>query len=340
MSDARLHAIRDLIQEDIGRRGLATDPARNLVNAFPGDFAAACRSVAAAPQPAVVVVTGFYIPTAQPPAGETDGPLGALFLARALTALGARVALVTDGFCRAALETGLSACGLAGQVPLLTLPPSEGPWTAFLAKGWPAFVRDSFRATHLVALERVGPSHNEWSIQRQLGFGEGLLKFLHEVPAMHHDRCHTMRGIDITDRMSPAHLLFEAAPTMPGLTTIGIGDGGNEIGMGKIAWDVIRRNVPGGALVACRVATDHLIVCGISNWGAYGLGVGTWVAREQRPPVELFDAGRERALLEKMVLAGPLVDGVLGRPSVSVDGVAFERYAEQLRQMGPLAVGQ
>ncbi len=41
-----------------------------------------------------------------------------------------------------------------------------------------------------------------------------------------------MRGIDITESTSPAHWLFEddGRPT-----TIGIGDGGNEIGMGKIA---------------------------------------------------------------------------------------------------------
>jgi D-glutamate cyclase len=337
MSEAILNDIRDLIQVDIGHRGLRTDPARNLITACAGDFAAACRSLATAEQPAIAVVTGFYIPTAQPPGGETDGPLGAVFLARALTPLGVRVALLTDGFCRAALDAGLRACGLDQQVRVLTLPGPAQPWTTFLAKGWLPFVRETFRPTHLIALERVGPSHTELSLQRQLGAGEALLTFLHEVPPEHRDRCHTMRGLDITDRMSPAHLLFEAATALPGLTTIGIGDGGNEIGMGKVGWDVIRRNVPGGDLVACRVPTDHLIVCGVSNWGAYGLGVGVWVVRGLQPPAELFDVERERQLLQKMVEQGPLVDGMTGLPAVTVDGIPFERYVEPLQKMRRLA---
>ncbi len=84
MSDAVLREIRDLIQVDVNRRGLATDPDANLLNACPDDFAAACRSIAGRPKPSLCVVTGFYIAHADPPCGETDGPLGALFLARRL----------------------------------------------------------------------------------------------------------------------------------------------------------------------------------------------------------------------------------------------------------------
>src|SRR5207247_8577698 len=100
-----LNAIRDLIQQDIGSRGLATDPAENLLTLTASDFASACRGIAGSPrQPSLVVVTGFWIPQGTPPAGETDGPLGALFLARALAPLGFRVVLATDAFCLKALE--------------------------------------------------------------------------------------------------------------------------------------------------------------------------------------------------------------------------------------------
>src|SRR5438876_4830385 len=121
MSDA-LGRIRDIIQEDVGRRGLRKDSASNLITATADDFSGACRSIAEHPEPAVAVVTGFYIPTAQPPAGETDGPLGAVFLARALVSLGIRVVLVSDAFCTRALQAGLAACGLTERVPLITLP--------------------------------------------------------------------------------------------------------------------------------------------------------------------------------------------------------------------------
>ena len=134
--------------------------------------------------------------------------------------------------------------------------------------------------------------------------------------------------------MSPAHLLFEAAKLQPALTTIGIGDGGNEIGMGKIPWDVIRRNIPGGALVACRVPTDYLIVAGVSNWGAYGLAAGIWALRGRPMPEELLDVDQERALLKIMVEGGPLVDGVTGKQTLTVDGLTFEQHAEPLRQFG------
>jgi hypothetical protein len=338
VSAQALRAIRDLIQEDIGKRGLATEPARNLLTACSDDLAAACRSVAAEPKPVVAVVTGFYIPHARPPCGETDGPLGAIFLARALTPLGIKVVLVTDAFCAHALKVALEACGLRSSVPVVTLdplvvPPSGGDGSFCLK----AVLRTE--VTHLIALERVGPSHTLESLQTQLGpegaLGETYLDFLHEVPPEHQDRCHTMRGLDITANMSPAHFLFEArAKQDPRITTIGIGDGGNEIGMGKIPWDIIHRNVPGGGLVACRVPTDHLIVCGISNWGAYGLGAGVRLLRNSSGADDLFDPIKECRILKAMVQQGPLVDGVTGQPTITVDGIAFDRYVEKLRRIG------
>ncbi|MCI0455867.1 MAG: DUF4392 domain-containing protein [Gemmataceae bacterium] len=326
---AALTAMRDLIQQDVGNRGLRTDPRANLLTACSDDFAHACRSIAETEQPALAVVTGFYIPHAQPPCGETDGPLGAVFLARALVPLGVRVALVTDGFCRRALEVGLAQCGLTSEVPVWTLPLSDGdpPLGAGLQtspqRGAP------FPLTHLIALERAGPSHTPASLQAQLGHVPP--EFLHEVPPEHHDRCHTMRGLDITARMNPAHLLFEAVHER--VVTIGIGDGGNEIGMGKMSWEVIRRNIPGGGVVACRVPTDHLIVCGVSNWGAYGLAAGVRLLRGAPPAPELFDMDFERGLLQAMVEGGPLVDGVTGEPTATVDGLSFERYAEPLQRL-------
>jgi hypothetical protein len=337
VKDDILQAIQHIIQEDVGHRGLRTDPEENLVTVTAGDFAAACRSLAETPRASVAVLTGFYIPHAEPPAGETDGPLGALFLARALGPIGIRIALVTDLFCCRALEAGLAACGLTERVPLLTLPPAGHTWDVYLQTDWKSF-SDRLALTHLIALERVGPSHNADSLGSQPGSAPSAVEhYLAEVSPDHHNRCHTMRGRDISAHMSPAHLLVEAAGRQrPAVTTIGIGDGGNEIGMGKIPWAVIHRNVPGGGRVACRVATDHLIVCGVSNWGAYGLAAGVGLLRGHRPEPELFEIGRERELLRIMVEQGPLVDGMTGRPTVSVDGLPFERYAEPLRRLGEI----
>lgn len=338
MSEQVLQQICDVIQEDVGNRGLRTDPNSNLITATLGDFRAACRSLAATANAAVAIVTGFYIPHARPPCGETDGPLGGLFLARAFTRLGIRVILATDAFCIGALRAGLEACELEMHVPLIMLPPSKGLavryWRALMART----AHLPFKPTHLLALERVGPSHTVASVQAQCGGSERTVdEFIREVPPEHHDRCHTMLGLDVTATTSPAHLLFESPPYQtPAIITIGIGDGGNEVGMGKIPWDVIRRNIPGGGLIACRVPTRHLIVAGVSNWGAYGLAAGTALLKGHKLGRALFDVEGERELLRVMIEQGPLVDGVTGQPTLSVDGLPFERYAEPLRRIGEL----
>lgn len=337
-----LERMRDIIQEDVGHRGLRTDPVQNLVNAFPADFEAACRSLADIRDPVVGIVTGFYIPHATPPCGETDGPLGAVFLARALAPLGFRIVLMADAFCTRALEVGLTVCRLANRVAVVALPPDKSivsvlehrvPASGATAlaeplTSWPAF-------THLIALERCGPSHTEVSMQSQPGVDSAPVEwFKNEITAEHYDRCHTMRGRDITAHMAPAHLLFEApAGTARNWTTIGIGDGGNEIGMGKIPWHVVRRNIPNGGLVACRVPTDHLVVCGVSNWGAYGLAAGVRHLRGAKSDRALFDPEREAEILRAMVADGPLVDGVSGKPTATVDGLTFERYGRCLTDL-------
>ena len=88
--------------------------------------------------------------------------------------------------------------------PLLTLPYAVSPTDLSLG--------DLPPLTHLISIERVGPSHTIDSLRRQPGATpQDIAAFEPEVPAAHRDRCHTMKGRDITDQMVPAHLLFEHA---------------------------------------------------------------------------------------------------------------------------------
>jgi hypothetical protein len=289
--DDTLRALRDAIQIDVGNRGLARDPADNLFTACPDDFAAACRSIAEHRAPRVGVVTGFMIPSVDPPTGETDGPPGALFLARVFQQLGIPTVLFSDAAGYDALWAGLEHLGLSTAVPLIDIPKTLDP----------AAVWHSARpVTHLVAVERCGPTAG--------------------------GRNHTMRGRDITDLTSPAHLLFEGPRDY---VTIGIGDGGNEIGMGKVPYATVCRNISNGEVVACRTATDHVIIAGVSNWGAYALAAGVMVLRG-KVDASLFEVDRERELLEKLVERGPLVDGVSGQRTATVDGLVFDEYAMPL----------
>jgi hypothetical protein len=223
-----------------------------------------------------------------------------LFLARAFPHLGIPTVLFSDAAGYQALWAGLEHLELTTAVPLIDLTITLDP----------AVVWHSARpVTHLVAVERCGPTAA--------------------------GRNHTMRGRDITDLTAPAHLLFEGPRDY---LTIGIGDGGNEIGMGKVPFATVCKNIPNGDVVACRTATDYLIVAGVSNWGAYALAAGMMVLRGN-VDTSLFDADRERALLELLVERGPLVDGVSGQRTATVDGLSFEEYVRPVSRIAALLAG-
>lgn len=51
---------------------------------------------------------------------------------------------------------------------------------------------------------------------------------------------------------------------------ISIGDGGNEVGMGKVE-SLVKAHVPNGEKICANTTCDHLLVADTSNYGAYAL---------------------------------------------------------------------
>jgi D-glutamate cyclase-like, C-terminal len=101
---------------------------------------------------------------------------------------------------------------------------------------------------HLVSIERVGPASD--------------------------GRCRNMRGDDIS-AVTPcgvAELWLAALEQRDrfDVTLIAIGDGGNEIGMAMVR-DQVREHIPRGALIACSLGADRLLVTGVSNWAGLAL---------------------------------------------------------------------
>jgi hypothetical protein len=339
MSDKVLRKIQSIIQRDVNNRGLAKDPKHNLLTACKDDFVRACQKLFKLND--VSIVTGFYIPTAR--AAETDGPLGAVLLARCLARLGKYVQLVTDDFgmpaIRIAFEIVRTPQGGADHIapnksrrfPHLVIPHHPIKLRSFDAA--------EFTTTScLIAIERAGPSHTLTSLQKQSRRGAAPVgEFLAQCPRGDWDQYHTMRGHIITDKMSPAHHAFDVSDENGrSYWTIGVGDGGNEIGMGKIPWETIAKNIPNGGLVACRVATDYNIVCGVSNWGAYGLAAGVWHLSRLPLDKDRFSADRERELWEKVLKEAVLVDGVTGQRTLTVDGLSWDDYIEPLREIAAI----
>ena len=124
-----------------------------------GNLAAAAGSIAQRGR-RVIIVTGFCRSSPPGMTAETDGPPGALFLARAAATLGIDPVLVSDRYGLPLLEAGCDHFGLARsaihEMPIEepaaddSLPLSDRWCEAFFSG--PA--RD---ATHLVAIERPGP---------------------------------------------------------------------------------------------------------------------------------------------------------------------------------------
>ena len=144
-----------------------------------------------------------------------------------------------------------------------------------------------------------------------------------------------MRGLDISSYTAPLDELFAAGPW----ETIAVGDGGNEIGMGSLPGELIAQHVEHGETIACVTPACHLIVAGVSNWGAYGLLAALAVLREdwRKQMLDCLDEARDKAVLEATVVRGPAVDGVSRLRAMTVDNLALAIHHKKLREIRALA---
>ena len=143
-----------------------------------------------------------------------------------------------------------------------------------------------------------------------------------------------MRGLDISSFTAPLDDLFIAGPW----ETIAVGDGGNEIGMGSLPRGLIGQHVDHGETIACTTPAQHLIVAGVSNWGAYGL-LGALAAlrpdwRERL--LACLDEEHDKAVLEATVNNGPAVDGVSRLRAMTVDNLELAVHHNKLREIRAL----
>jgi hypothetical protein len=103
-----------------------------------------------------------------------------------------------------------------------------------------------------------------------------------------------------------------------GIPVLAIGDGGNEAGMGLL-YDALAVVMPHYSPCLSRISSTLCLPVDVSNWGAYALA--SVLSAFYRRWVGLNE-GEEGVMLEALLKAGAF-DGVLGAPSLSVDGVAL-----------------
>jgi len=112
---------------------------------------------------------------------------------------------------------------------------------------------------------------------------------------------------------------------------IGIGDGGNEVGMGNYI-DSLAELMPDYAEYLSIVGADVSIPADVSNWGAYAvvaalsLYVGTWLGHSEDDEMNMSGA----------LLRAGAVDGIRKTPSASVDGFDLAKQLEILAALRDL----
>lgn len=130
---------------------------------------------------------------------------------------------------------------------------------------------------------------------------------------------YNMRGESISEYTA----CFDSFINLCECPTIGIGDGGNEIGMGNVAAALRDLNIV-PAVTTC----DELIVADVSNWGAYGLisFLSLWTRRDLLAEIVPLDTLRYISGLGS-------VDGVTRVNQLTEDGLDPGEGESVLREL-------
>jgi len=274
-----------------------------LVDATRGEMAAAAKSLAQASS--VGLITGFFVPRGDVAAAETDGPVGTALLAASLMACGVPARIVVDSPCADAVRAAAAASGQEVKVDEIGV--VDRPGIERVIEAW-----KQAGVSHAVAIERCGIAAD--------------------------GRPRNMRGVDVSPWTAPLDDLFLGGTWR----RIGVGDGGNEIGMGKLPAGLIAKHVPNGAEIACVTPCDHLVVAGVSNWGAYGLMAGLALARPEwsATMARFLTAERDLSVTRAIVAEAGAVDGVTARREATVDGFGPEVHGAVIDGLRRIAWGK
>ena len=268
----------------------------------------------------VIVSTGWVIDFWYPN-GEICGMTGAVSLSRILTnGLGAKVCFLSEETVLPVYEAVCRAAGVRvfpeeslNQVPLAVIVkafPVEEKAAKLAAREY----LDALKPAAVITLEKCGRNR------------KGIY--------------HTGNGNDMSSTTAKVDLLVDEA-RQRGILTIGIGDGGNEIGFGNILETVeavnpwgARCNCPCEGGMASAVETDCLIMASASNRGGYG--VEACLAALLDKPQLMHDGEMECAMIKAAAAAGAMDSFTVGPTTTDGHAVPMEisaHFVELLRHV-------
>ena len=300
-----------LVNIDMGERGVEHlfEAARTLQGE--SLVGAAADALMAVPEGGTVVLTTGSVSRAwiTTDLGENDGPSGAAAIARALV-LARNVTCVM--VCEETLLPAIrNTCQAAGLFPVTLEQAAIAKADKSLAtivmipyatddeggKAQAVQMLDDLKPDLMFSTERVG--RNEFGVY------------------------HSMKGIDYGMGRARVDFLFDLALER-GIPVVAVGDGGNEIGMGKVS-DHVKAHVPYGDTCQCGcgggigavTGCDVLVTAACSNWGCTAIAAAM-AARAGNSKL-LHTPEREALLLDTMVANG-LINSTHGIVDDSVDG--------------------
>lgn len=257
----------------------------------------------------VVFLTGSIVRGwVSPELAETDGPIGVASLARTLNyGFNAIPVVLTDPPLVKSVAQTLEAAGLTvTTLERARAAAANERFTGVAVADTCATQAETAQRDAGRFLDEVAPKAIV-AVERSGMTGDGT--FRNSVGQ------NTSEGRALLD-----FVVSEAAKR--GVPTIGIGDLGNEIGMGAIR-EAVERCIPDGARVCAAQATDVVYPCGVSNWGCYAIQAALAILTGR---IELAHTpALEQRLLTAAMRIG-LVDGLHGTREPTVDGLPAEMH--------------
>jgi hypothetical protein len=143
-----------------------------------------------------------------------------------------------------------------------------------------------------------------------------------------HGIIHNSQGMNVSAYHARTDLVFKRAyEDKDGPVTISVGDGGNEVGMGSIA-DELMKWLPYGTECQCpckggiipETKADILVTSSVSNWGASAIAAA--MALLAKEPEVGPNADLEERMIRRCAEVG-FIDGPTGKVEQVVDGMPW-----------------
>ncbi|KAA0164477.1 hypothetical protein FNF31_02401 [Cafeteria roenbergensis] len=332
--DAALRALESVTAQDPGKRGVG-----HLF--LPGAFVGAACVLAASKHP--LVLTGFPCRLADDPPTENDGPAGAAAIVRLCARLGKSVTVATDACNEDVVSKVVQLAWEQGHADSLAAGRGEASGSAL-----------TMRAVAAAAAGDEADAARALRESRAVAAGCDAAIAIERAGRAADGSYRTMRGLRMDHIVAPLGAAAEAvAAARDGSAgplscrVVGVGDGGNEMGMGAVV-DQVRAHIALGETVACVEECDFLVAAGVSNWGGWALCAGAEalfreLARDESAYAAADAAAAEAGMsADAAAAAVPAAPATPGRPGLALspdEAIAAVCTSEEAARCAGLVAG-